>query len=439
LHSREQWTWVLRKEWRELLSSRSWWLLLGLTGPLVGFAFIGAVRTYGEASGLNGTAAGVGEAFSPLVGVWAPTFSACELAAVFLLPFVGIRLFAADAQSGALKIEAQLPISAIARVSAKAVVLTAGWTIASLALIPAAVLWRSYGGTLYAPELLCSLAGHFLNAGLTLALAAAAAAVSEHPSTAAILTLAVTVGTWMVNFVAAVQGGWWDRAAAYTPTSMVAEFQRGLWRLDVSLVAVVLTALGFGLAAIWVRIGLTVRRRAGGSLVLAAVAALAIAGASLVRPSWDLSESRANSFTRADEAALRRITAPLRIEAHLAPEDPRRFDLERRALRKLRRVLPDVEVRYVSATTIGLFEQSSLHYGEVWYELGGRRAMSRVTTAEGVLESIYDLSGVSPTDIGEEPFRGRPLAAAPRHAGAVFYAGWPAVVLGAALWRRRRR
>ena len=35
-----------------------------------------------EASGLNGTAVGVGEAFSPLVGIWAPTFSACELAAV---------------------------------------------------------------------------------------------------------------------------------------------------------------------------------------------------------------------------------------------------------------------------------------------------------------------------------------------------------------------
>jgi hypothetical protein len=72
-------------------------------GPLVGVSFISAVRTYAEASGLNGTAVGqgVGEAFSPLVGVWAPTFSACELAAAFLLPFVGIRLVSGDRQSGA--------------------------------------------------------------------------------------------------------------------------------------------------------------------------------------------------------------------------------------------------------------------------------------------------------------------------------------------------
>src|SRR5262249_3186442 len=84
--------WLLRKEDRELVASRAWWVLLFAMGPLVGVTFISAVRTYAEASGLNGTAAGVGEAFSPLVGIWAPTFSACEVAAVFLLPFVAIRL-----------------------------------------------------------------------------------------------------------------------------------------------------------------------------------------------------------------------------------------------------------------------------------------------------------------------------------------------------------
>ncbi len=94
--------WLLAKEWRELFASRAWWVFLALTGPLVGFSFISAVRTYGEASGLNGTAAGVGEAFSPLIGVWAPTFSAGELAAAFLLPFVAIRVVSGDRQSGAL-------------------------------------------------------------------------------------------------------------------------------------------------------------------------------------------------------------------------------------------------------------------------------------------------------------------------------------------------
>src|SRR6476660_8059444 len=94
--------------------------MLLLIGPLVGVSFISAVRTYAELSGYGGTAEGVGEAFSPLVGVWAPTFSACELAAAFLLPFVAIRVVAGDRQSGALKLELQHPMPGIVRMSAKA-------------------------------------------------------------------------------------------------------------------------------------------------------------------------------------------------------------------------------------------------------------------------------------------------------------------------------
>ena len=52
-----------------------------------------------------------------------------------------------------------------------------------------------------------------------------------------------------------------------------------------------------------------------------------------------------NSFPEPDEEALERIHEPLRIEAHLAAEDPRRVDLERRALSKLRRAMPRVQVQ----------------------------------------------------------------------------------------------
>src|SRR4029077_17812738 len=121
--ARSPFFWLLDKEWRELLVSRSWWVLLVGMGPLVGVSFISAVRTYAEVSGLGGTSAGVGEALAPLIGVWAPTFSACELAAVFLLPFVAIRVVAGDRQSGALKLELQQGIAAIARIAAKALVL----------------------------------------------------------------------------------------------------------------------------------------------------------------------------------------------------------------------------------------------------------------------------------------------------------------------------
>jgi ABC-2 type transport system permease protein len=436
---RSAFRWLIAKECRELLASRAWWVMLLLIGPLVGVSFISAVQTYAEASGLNGTAAGVGEAFSPLVGIWAPTFSACELAAAFLLPFVAIRLVAGDRQSGALKLELQHPMPPLARIGAKAIVLLAAWIIASAPTLAAIGLWRWYGGSVYLPELATVAVGHVLNAGLTVALAAAAATLTEHPSTAAILTLSVTVGTWIVNFVAAIHGGIWERAAGYTPTAVVAEFQHGLIRLDVLLVTLTLVGAGLVLAAIWMRLGIAVRRRVYESLALAALTTAAILACTLATVSWDTSESRGNSFPEADEQALGRIRSPLRVVVHLAPEDPRRFDLEHRALSKLRRAMPRVRVEYESATAIGLFEQTSTHYGEIWYELGGRRAVSRLTTGEGVLETIYSLADVTPPAENEESvFRGHPLAVPPKGAATVFYGVWPALVLALALTARRK-
>ena len=101
--------------------------------------------------------------------------------------------------------------------------------------------------------------------------------------------------------------------------------------------------------------------------------------------------------------------------------------------------MPGLKVEYVSATSIGLFEQTSAHYGEIWYELGGRREMSRITTAEGVLETIYSLDGIAPPVKNDEAvFRGHPLAVPPKGAAVVFYGVWPAaVIIGSMLTRRR--
>jgi hypothetical protein len=431
--------WLLVKDWRELLASTAWWLMLAIIGPLVGISFISAVRTYAELSAAGGTGSGVGEAFSPLVGIWAPTFSACELAAAFLLPFVAIRVVAGDRQSGALKLELQHSLPPWVRVVSKASVLLAAWIVASAAPLLAVMLWRSYSGTVYMPELASVFLGHLLNAGLTISLAAAAAMIADHPSTAAILTLAVTVGTWVLAFVAAVHGGIWEQAAQFTPTAMVAEFQHGLIRLDATLIAAILIAAGLALAAIWTRIGVPERLRAIRSAGALIVAGLLIVVCATMRGSWDVSENRMNSFPASDEAALERIASPLKIEAHLAPEDPRRSDLERRTLSKLRRVLPNLDVAYASESSTGLFEQAREDYGEIRYSLEGKSATSRATTVEGVLDTIYDLAGVAPASDEGDGFRGHPLNTEPYGAAQLFYLAWPAAVAAAALAHARRQ
>ena len=70
-----------------------------------------------------------------------------------------------DRQSGALKLELQHPMPALARMAAKALVLLGAWLLASLPPLIAIVFWRLYGGTHRdRPELTAVFAGHLLNA-----------------------------------------------------------------------------------------------------------------------------------------------------------------------------------------------------------------------------------------------------------------------------------
>jgi ABC-2 type transport system permease protein len=433
------WIWLLKKEWRDLTTSRSWWVMLALIGPLVGVTFIKAVQSYAEASGQGGTAAGLADALFPLDGVVAPTFSAYEIAASFLLPFVAIRAIAGDRSSGALKLELQQGMAPVSMVAIKALVLTAGWLVAGLPIVLAGILWMSYGGSIHWPEIGSLTLGHLLNAGIVIALAAAAASLSEHPSTAAILVLAVTVGTWVLGFVAAFSGGIWEQIAAYTPSEMLLAFRRGLVRLNLVLAALIVIGGSLVLAAVWMRLGMPLRRKLTESAMVVCVVGIVIFAASFARPSWDVSENARNSFPERHASLLSKITAPLRIEAYLAPEDPRRFDLELQTFSKLRRTMPDVTINYISATATGLFEQAKERYGEIWYDLGGKRTVGRATTTDAVLDAIYELAGIQPPLEGEFSRRGHPLAAEPVGAVALFYIIWPLAVLGLGFFFQRRR
>ena len=98
-----------------------------------------------------------------------------------------------------------------------------------------------------------------------------------------------------------------------------------------------------------------------------------------------------------------------------------------------------MRVRYLSATSIGLFEQTSAGYGEIWYDLAGRRTMSRMTTAEGALEAIYSLANVTPpVETDDEVFRGHPLSVPAKGAGTLFYGVWPGFFLAGGILVRRR-
>jgi hypothetical protein len=409
-----------------------------MIGPLVGHGFITAVGLYAEASGAGGGPAALAQGLTPLDGILVPTFGAYDLAAMFLFPFVAIRTIAAEKQSGALKLMLQLPGSLATKVTAKALVLLGGWIVTLLPGLLAIVLWKFYGGHLYAPETLNLLFGHLLRAMLSAGIAVAAAALAENAASAAIVTLGFTVGTWALDFVAAGRGGFLQQLAAYTPTATLRFFEHGLLRLNILVAMLAISVAGFALAGIWLHTGRTWRFRLLGTVSLALILGVVMVGTNRVRASWDASENRRNSFSRADEATLGQIQQPLKITVVLSPEDPRLTDYEQNVLRKLRRVLPRLDVDYAAKSSTGLFEKPEDHYGEIWYEMNGQKAMERSTIEQVVLEQIYKLAAINPPARAEENvFSGYPLAVRARGASWLFYGLWPLMTI--ILWWIKNR
>jgi ABC-type transport system involved in multi-copper enzyme maturation permease subunit len=434
------WPRLVDKDRRELATSRAWLVLLVLIGPLVGHAFVTAVDSYAEASGGSGGPAALSQGLSPLDGIIVPTFGAYAIAVTLLFPFVAIRLVSSEKQSGSLKLLLQSRASLGTMLVAKLVVIVTAWLVAWLPGVAALVLWRAYGGHLAVAEVTAVLLGHLLRATLTCALAIAAASLTDNAATAAVVTLALTLGSWALDFIAQVRGGVALALDAYTPESALRVFETGEVRVATILVTLLLAAAAITLALVWLHPGRTWRARAIGTTSVIAASALAIWLAAHVRASWDASEDRRNSFAPAHERALAAIRDPLRITVYLAPEDPRLADLERGVLRKLRRTLRDVDVRYAARGRTGLFARPGEHYGEVWYALGSRNAMTRSTTEPIVLETIYAIAGITPpTPDGAPAYPGYPLAARPRGAGLLLYVVWPLVVIAGWWWSRRPR
>jgi ABC-type transport system involved in multi-copper enzyme maturation permease subunit len=414
---------LFRKDLGELFASRAFWLTMIVVGPLVGQAFIQAVNTYAEVS-----KGALPQGLSPLDGIVVPALGAYELAMMLLFPFVAIRMISAERTSGALKLILQWPVSRAAHVLSKLTALAIAWLLSLSAFAIAMLMWRMYGGHLDGAEVANVLLGYTLRFIFTAAISMCAAALVPGAANAAVVVLAFTIGTWALDFIAAGRGGVLQTLASYTPAAALRMFERGLLRADVVAVLLIVTLVALYIAAKFLNLG---------SIVAAALALLIGAGAIgialRVNVSADLSEDRRSSFARADEQALKSIKEPLTITVWLSAEDPRMNDFERSVLVKLQRTM-NVRMSYPLAGREGLFGE---RYGDIEYRMGGRTAMSKSTTEEIVLETIYGLARVPVPPHSESAYTGYPLAARPKGAAIVFYVIWPIVILLAS--RRSRR
>jgi len=429
---------LLVKELWEILSGRALWTMLLLMCPLVGYSFFQAVSLYGEASTAGLQSPLLANSLSPLDGVLVPTLGASYVAVTLLFPFVAIRVLGLEKESGALRLQVQMPYRSSTLITAKLAAVLAAWVLSSVPALSALAIWRLFGGHLSAPETLNVLLGHLLYGLLVGAIALFAASVSESAATAAIVTLAFTIGSWVLDFTVAGHPGLLEWVASLSLTQVLRTFEQGL--LSVGLVVGIGAAVcGFAaLATVWLPPGVHVRNKLLRSIVCVLIAVIVLGLATQVRVSIDVTEDQRNSFPAADQRALASLAEPLVVTVHLAPEDPRYADLQRNVLAKLERVLPNMSVGLAGGRQSLAANAGDDRYGEVEYAYGGRSDISRSTSPREILPLLYGLAGVSrpaPAPGGDYP--GYPLIVRGEVALLWFFGGLP---LGIALvwWRSRR-
>jgi ABC-2 type transport system permease protein len=427
---------VLRNEIRELATGNALWVLMLLLSPLVGYSFIQAVELYAEASRPALAIPELARQLSPFDGILVPTLGGFYLAVTLLFPFIAIRLVAAEKASGGLKLLVQLPYRLIDLVTAKFVALMAAWMVALIPVLSALIGWAFLGGHLDIRETAALLLGHMLYALLIGAISFLAAALTEGGATAAILALAVTLGSWVLDFAALDRGGVSSLLASLSLTSLLRPFEQGLLSIPTVLAMLVATAGFLALTSIWLPPGTPLRGKLSRSALIIGAAGILIGAAAQANTVLDVTPDRRNSFPPADEHLLSRLREPLSVTVHMATSDPRLVDLDRKVLARLRRAMPRVTVRIAdSGQASFLGTAGEADYGQIVMTYHGRSATTRSTGAGEILPMLYELAGVNPsapaTTGRDEP--GYPLVADGSNSAFWFY-GIEPFAFAAAWW-----
>src|SRR5262249_17152334 len=172
---------------------------------------------------------------SPLDGVLVPSFGALYICVTLLFPFVAIRTLGREKESGALRLLVQLPYRTATLTAAKMAAILIAWLISIIPLVSVLIMWSMLGGHLYAPAPLNLVLGHLLYGLLVGAIALFSAAISESAATAAIIALAFTIGSWVLDFALAGQPGLLEWISRLSLTQTLRSFEQGLFPLGLLL------------------------------------------------------------------------------------------------------------------------------------------------------------------------------------------------------------
>ncbi len=395
----------------EIFKGTSLWLILAGTSFLTGFSFLQGALLYGEASHSAVGAPGLITAINPFDGIFVPIFGAFYLVQTMILPFLVVGIFAGEKQSGAHKLNYLAPWSRREDFFSKLLTYFVVWLLVILLPLSTLIFWQASGGHIYFLEILNLVFGHFLYGLIIFSISLLSTSLTASGATAAIFVLTLTLGSWILDFVANTQSGWMNVLSSLSLTAQIRSFETGLLDLGY-LVKILLLFSSFVICGLICELPTKAgKNKLVESATVLLICALVFVAIPTQKYSYDMTEDRRHSFDKASESALKSLSSSLDLHIGLSPDDSRFKDYNRSILRPLIRSVPHLNIEFekISMALKSFAPGETDSYGIITYSFAGHFDQSRSTSPEEVLQIIFKLAKMKIETLPEAPYPGYPL------------------------------
>ena len=391
---------LLKKEIRDIFSSKAALLFLFLQCFLAGYSFCSAVSLYSNASvaAVNNPLYATG--FEPVPGVFVPTWGGLYLLYSLLLPFVVIPTVVMERARNTLVILLQVPFRLSEILLAKVAAGFLFLVFSLLLMLPAIYIWHMLGGHVPLGELLLLNAGYLLYGLFVIGVSVFAGTLFNNVAGASILSIVLITVSWIIEFgkdmnVSPMMLG----LAGWTTTAMLKSFEHGVLSLSAVLYFVILSVVFVLASRSFFDVEFNIRWIVSSVVLLAA--GLGLIGYTSFNV--DVTESHRNSFQPAIVQALKKMP-PLEIDVYLRRTDSRFRDYEASFLKKLFLVKRDIRLKFIRGRSL------EKNYGLFVYRVNGKSASTYSNSEEEIFPLLFKLAGINNyRECSREHFRGYPL------------------------------
>ncbi len=393
---------ILTKEIKDFFKSKTILIYFILLFAIITYSFYSAVDLYSKASVAAISNPLYATGFEPCPGVFTPTLGGFFIILSLIAPFLFIQSINNEKKYNTLPLLSQYPKSMGFIFSAKLISAVSIVFLSILTFLPIFFIWKIIGGHLPFKEILTLLLGYFFYGLFIIAISFFSSSLFSSSSQSSIFALSIIMFSWFIDFGKEMNiSPLLRNLSEWTLTSQLKKFEDGILSLQSVFYFILLFSLFSFLAYLF--FNLSLKNKLKLTLIIIFIHIFIFLLSSIVYKSYDLTESKRNSFSIAKNELLKKLP-PLTIKVYLEPTDSRYKDYSNDFLRRLKLVKNDITIIFAKGRNL------KKKYGIFEYSIQGKTMSTYSNSEEEIFMILQDLSGIKLKKIKDKNiYKGYPL------------------------------